>query len=182
MDHAKILGLTIPSTLQWNHHVNTIIKKANKRLFCLVQLKKAKLPEPAIINFYCCCIRPILEYAAQIFHHSLPKYLADELERVQKRSLAIIFRGKPYNECLQESGLTTLRERRQAMCKKRFNQITSDSNHKLHNQITSDSNHKLPPENKSKYSLRHPRTYKLPIIHTNRFKNSFLPSMLFDSS
>lgn len=126
VDHAKILELTISSTLQWNHHINDIIKKANKRLFSLVQLKRTKLPEPDIINFYCTCIRPTLEYAAQVFHQSLPKYLADELERVQKRSLAIIFRGKPYNS-LQQSGLTTLCDRSQELCKKLFKQITSDN-------------------------------------------------------
>lgn len=170
----SILGLTISSTLQWHDHVNNIVKKANKRVFCLVQLKRAKLPEPDIINFYCTCIRPTLEYAAQVFHHSLPKYLTDELERVQKRSLVIIFRGKPYNNSLQLSGLTTLRNRRQEMCKELFQQITSDNNHKRHNL--------LPPNNKSRYTLRRPRIYELPLIHTNRFKNSFIPSMLFDTS
>ena len=31
VDHAKILGLIISDSLQWNHHVNHITKKANKR-------------------------------------------------------------------------------------------------------------------------------------------------------
>ena len=87
VDHAKILGLTVSNSLQWKLHV---IKKANKRLYCLVQLKRANVPEADIFNFYCTCIRPTLEYASQVFHHSLPKYLSDDLERVQKRSLAII--------------------------------------------------------------------------------------------
>ena len=38
------------------------------------------------------CISPILEYAAPVFHNSLPKYLSFEIERVQKRCLRRIFR------------------------------------------------------------------------------------------
>ena len=88
--YAKLLGLTISSSLKWNMHVEDIIKKANKRLYCLVQLKRAKVREKEIVQFYCICIRPIMEYAAPVFHHSLPQYLVDDLERVQQRSLAII--------------------------------------------------------------------------------------------
>ena len=173
VDHAKTLGLTVSSTLQWNHHINNAIKKANKRLYCLVQLKRAKLPELDITNFYCTCIRPTLEYAAQMFHHSLPKYQSDELKRVQKRSLAIIFRGKPYLDCLQQSGLSTLHGRRQELCENFFHQITSDNNHKLHKLLS--------PKNKPEYTLTHPRAFELPITNTNRFK-SFIPSMSFYTS
>lgn len=95
----------------WNRHVNDIVKKANKRLFRLVLLKRAKLPEHDIINFYCTCIRPTLEYAAQVFHHSLPKYLPDELERVQKRSL-LSFSGEnlTMTVCSKQTSLLYARE------------------------------------------------------------------------
>ena len=169
VDHAKILGLIISNSLQWNHHVNHIIKKANKRLYCLVQLKRAKISKKDIVNFYCTCIRPTLEYASQVFHHSLPKYLSDDIERVQKRSLAIIFRGQPYSESLQQSGLSSLFKRREELCKNLFSKITSDSNHKLRTL--------LPPKHHAKYNLRHKRTYELPIAFTNRFKYTFIPSM-----
>ena len=86
-------------------HIEDIIKKANKRLYCLVQLKRAKVPEKEIVQFYCTCIRPVLEYAAPVFHHSLPQYLADDLERVQQRSLGIIYKGENYSKCLQYSGI-----------------------------------------------------------------------------
>ena len=129
VDHAKILGLVISDSLQWNHHDNYIIKKANKCLYGLIQLKRAKISEKDIVNFYCTCIRPTLEYASQVFHYSLPKYLSDDIKRVQKRSLAIIFRGQPYSESLQQSRLTSLFERREELCESLFSKITSDSNH-----------------------------------------------------
>ena len=39
VNHAKILGLTISENLQWNDHISETVKKANKRLYCLTQLK-----------------------------------------------------------------------------------------------------------------------------------------------
>ena len=131
VEEAKLLGLTITSTLKWNKHVNNIISKSSKRIYLLVQLKRAKVPNKEIVNFYTICIRPILEYASTVFHYSLPKYLSDELERVQKRALRIVYPSKHYNEALSESGLATLYARRHAVCVKLFNQILDDPNHKL---------------------------------------------------
>ena len=42
--NAKLLGLTISDNLTWNAHVNEIIKKAGKKLYFLVQLKRARVP------------------------------------------------------------------------------------------------------------------------------------------
>lgn len=158
---AKILGLTISDNLVWNNHVNNVIKKANKRLSFLVQLKKAKVPIKDIINFYCICIRPTLEYGAQVFHYALPGYLQETLERVQKRVLSIIYPGISYHDSLVLSGLPNLTVRRQELCEKLFCSVNSDSNHKLHNLI---------PFTKGQ------RAYELPFIQTNRFENTFIPS------
>ena len=169
VNHAKILGLTISENLQWNDHISETVKKANKRLYCLTQLKRAGVPVSDVVQFYSTCIRPTLEYGAEVFHHSLPKYLENDLERVQKRSLAIIFPGQEYDERLQLSGLTSLFDRRQELCDKLFKSITSDKTHKLRSL--------LPPKNEHKYNLRHKRAYTRPVIHTKRFQNTFIPSM-----
>ena len=77
---AKILGVTVRDDLKWSTHIFNIIKKANKRVFFIVQLKRAKIPTKEIVNFYCCCVRPVLEYACEVFHFALPKYLSDNIE------------------------------------------------------------------------------------------------------
>ena len=87
---VKILGVTISSDLKWNEHISECIKKANKRLYFIVLLKRANVPLSDIVNFYCTVIRPVLEYCAPVFHHALPQYLSDDIERVQKRVLSII--------------------------------------------------------------------------------------------
>ena len=80
VSHAKILGLTISNNLKWNNHIAEIIKKANKRIFFVIQLKRAKLPSKDIIRFYCTCIRPVLEYGCEAFHFASPDYLSADLE------------------------------------------------------------------------------------------------------
>ena len=63
-----------------------VIKKASKRLYFLVQLKRSRVPRHDMSIFYTACIRSILTYAAPVFFYALPKYLKDELVRVEKRA------------------------------------------------------------------------------------------------
>ena len=89
---AKLLGVVVSDNLRWNAHVESICKKAATRLYFLKQLKRAKVPPKDMLLFYTTCIRPVLEYACPVFHHSLPQYLSNEMERLQKRALRIIQR------------------------------------------------------------------------------------------
>ena len=65
---VKILGVTVTDDLKWKVHVNNIVLKASKRLYLLRLLKRADLDVKPLIQFYCTCIRSILEYACQTFH------------------------------------------------------------------------------------------------------------------
>ena len=49
---AKLLGVIITSDLSWNEHINETVEKASKRLYFLVQLKRAKLPCRDLVLFY----------------------------------------------------------------------------------------------------------------------------------
>ena len=107
-DCAKILGVTISSDLKWNNDIVDCIKKANKRLYFIVLLKRARVPLNDIVNFYCTTIRPVLEYCAPVFHYALPAYLNEDIERIQKRALSIISPATSYGEFLDSLGLPTL--------------------------------------------------------------------------
>ena len=133
VEEAKLLGLTITSDLKWNKHVSNIVSKCSKRLYLLVQLKRAKVPKKDIIQFYTTCIRPVLEYASAVFHYSLPHYLSEDKERVQKRANSIVYPELGYQASLVESGLLPLHVRRMQSCDKLFEQILD--NHKLNNLI-----------------------------------------------
>ena len=85
--NAKLLGVIITSDISWNEHINETVEKESKRLYFLVQLKRAKLPCRDVVLFYATCRRSILVYAAPVFFYAMPRYLQCELERVQKRAL-----------------------------------------------------------------------------------------------
>ena len=44
-------------------------------------------------------------------------YLSDEIKRIQRRALRIIFPGCNYNEGLAKAGLPTLYDRKRTLCK-----------------------------------------------------------------
>ena len=79
---VKLLGLT--DNLKWNNHIVSIRKKISTRLYFLRQLKRAKLPPKDILLFFVTCIRPVAEYACEVLHDSLSKYLSNDLERMQR--------------------------------------------------------------------------------------------------
>ena len=87
--NAKILGVTIPNDLKWNDHVEQAIKKANKRLYFLVQLRRAGVGAKSLIKFYFTVIRPVLEYGAQVLRHNLQYCLCEDLERVRTNGLCL---------------------------------------------------------------------------------------------
>ena len=48
-------------------YFSDIMKKASKRLYFLVQLKRSRVPRQDIHTFYTACIRSVLRYAAPAF-------------------------------------------------------------------------------------------------------------------
>jgi len=110
---AKLLGLNISSDLKWNVHVLEPVKKASCRLYVLTKLKRSPVMPEELMLFYITCLRSILEYACPVFHRALPGYLSEDLERLQKRALQIIYPGMSYNQALEFSGFPTLFKRRE---------------------------------------------------------------------
>ena len=68
--------MLISSDLSWGSHCNYIIKKANRRLYALRQLKRSGVAACDIISVYCALVRPILEYASSIGVQGYPEHCA----------------------------------------------------------------------------------------------------------
>ena len=64
-----------------------------------------------------------MENAREVFHSSLPIYLSEELKRVQRRPMRIIFPGMKYKEALQQGHVQSLYNRQEYLCTKLFRQI-----------------------------------------------------------
>ena len=166
VSNAKILGVSISKDLKWNIHIVEIVKKASSRLYFLRQLKRAKINEKDLLTFYLTCVRPVTEYACPVFHNSLPLYLSEELEKLQKRALRIIYPTLSYPEALSEAKIDTLFDRRELMTKKLFEDVIDNTEHRLHEL--------LPNKNKSLPNLRRKNYFNVPTCKTNRFRDSFI--------
>ena len=79
------------------------------------------------------------EYACQVFHNGLPKYLSEELENIQRRELRILFPVLSYQEALKECNIATIYQRRQLLTERLFSEIKVHTCHKL--QITAFCRH-----------------------------------------
>ena len=161
---SKLLGLTINNTLTWNDHVDGLVKKAARKIYFLVQLKRARVRAEDLVAYYCACIRSSLDYACPVFHYSLPQYLQSDLERAPIRALACIFPRMPYGEALKRACLTSIRKHHEDITKSLFRSI-SENQSKLH--------HLTPEAHSPHYILGRQRTYDLPATKTKRFANSF---------
>ena len=163
---TKLLGLKINDTLTWNDHREELVKKASKKLYFLIQLKRAHVPTSDLVTFFCACIRSSLDYACPVFHYSLPMYLQVELERVQRRALSCIFPRVHYSNALQLAGLQSIRAHQEKLTEHLFKSIVNDPRSK----ITS----LLSPAVSISHELRRQRRFATPLVKTNSFANSFI--------
>ena len=160
-----MLGLTLSSNLKWNNHVDEIVKKSGKRLYCLFQLKCSGLKTPELIQLYRTYIHPITEYACPVFHDCLPAYLSKDIESIQRRAMRIFFHLFSTKRPWTEAGLISLSVRRQFLTDKLFTKVTAERENKLH--------HLLLEQRTCHYNLRKQRRFK-PVSKTNRSKSSFI--------
>ena len=158
MTSAKLLGLNISNNLKWNNHISELVRKAAPHLYYLRQLKRSWIALKELLLFYTTCIHSTLEYASLVFHRTLSEYLNDDLERVQRRALRIETPDLSYSKALETYGLKTLKERRETLSTKLFNNIAKDPHHTLH---------KLLPERTHFYNLRYKCKFVAPLCHTD---------------
>ena len=56
VDKTKLLEVTINSSLTRNDHIEDLVKKAFRKLYFLVQLKRAQIPPKDLVAYYCCLL------------------------------------------------------------------------------------------------------------------------------
>ena len=100
----------------------------------MVQLNRAKVARTDLGLFYSGCIRSIMDCVVPVFYYSLPKYLTQELERVQiaKRAMSIICLGHSYHEALDIMKFKELATQYDEICETLFDTNVNDNNHRLY--------------------------------------------------
>ena len=169
----KLLGVWISQALTWEKHVSELTKKASQRLYFLRLLKRSGLRTNDLRMYYVSVIRPVLEFASEVWHPGLTKEQCGLIERCQRRALNIICPDLDYQEAnMSILNLTTLETRRMETCKRLFHQIVN-GHHKL--------SRLLPVRRVSAYNTRHFRNYPVPTIRNNRYKSDFITySLLYN--
>ena len=167
----KLLGVHIDSDLKWNTHIDFIYKKSSSRLHFLKHLKRNNIQPMDLLYYYKAVVRPILEYACPVWHSSITVAQSNKLETIQKRALSIIFGSfvfEEYDEFCSANQISTLRGRREDLCKQFFTKSVLDSSGTLNHLISE-------PENaKNLTILRRTRPYFIPTPRTTRFEKSFI--------
>lgn len=172
VDVFKLLGVFVSADLRWNRHINYIAGKANSRLHFLRQIKRAAVSVDQMLYFYIAYIRPVLEYAAPVWHTGLTTELSDQLESLQKRALRIIYGGSSftnytYEPFCEKLGILTLHARREELSKNFFIGLFDPASC-LHHLIPGKR------ENLQTEKLRKSVQYQIPFARTNRFRNSLI--------
>ena len=168
----KVLGLVIQNNLKWNNHIESIVTKASKRLHILRVLRQGGVETNDLITIYIALIRSLLEYCCVVWHHALPSYLSQELERIQKRAFKIIVPALSCSEALYFLNLRTLDERRSELCVKTLEKISRGGPLVKHLPMTRQRMHN--------YQTRCAEKYTLIKCRTERLRRSFFPSTILD--
>ena len=68
----KLLGVVLSNKLDWSDHCEYLHTKGSQRLYLLVLLRRAGVPDHDILRIYTSMIRSVLEYAAPVWHRHIP--------------------------------------------------------------------------------------------------------------
>ena len=111
-EKLNLLGVTIDSKLNFNHHINNVCKKASQRIGVLMRLKNL-IPTEAKLQLYKAAILPHLTYCHLTWHFCKASDRS-KLERVQESGLRTVFKVKQscYEELLTKANIPSLYNRR----------------------------------------------------------------------
>ncbi len=82
MESFRFLGTTISQDLKWDIHIDSIVKKAQQRLYFLRQLRKFNLPQELLKQFYSAIIESVLCTSVTVWFSSATKSDLKRLRRV----------------------------------------------------------------------------------------------------
>ncbi len=73
VESFRFLGTTFSQDLKWDTHIDSIVKKAQQRLYFLRQLRKFNLPQELLKQFYSAIIESVLCTSITVWFSSATK-------------------------------------------------------------------------------------------------------------
>ena len=123
LTQMKLLGITIQNNLKWDSHVAHIVYRASCKLFTLCILRKSGIPRSDLVSVYICYIRPVVEYASQVWHSSITKQQAKQIELRACRIILGCQEYQRYSTALTIFDLLSLKSRRDILFNKWSNKL-----------------------------------------------------------
>ncbi len=152
VESFRFLGTTISQDLKWDNHIDSIVRKAQQRLYFLRQLRKFNLPQELLKQFYSAIIESVLCTSITVWFSSATKSDLRRLRRVVRTAERIV-----------GTTLPTLQELYLSRVSKRAGKITLDPSHPAHSLF------ELLPSG---------RRYRALSTRTTRHRNSFFPQAI----
>ncbi len=152
VESFRFLGTTISQDLKWDIHIDSIVRKAQQRLYFLRQLRKINLPQELLKQFYSAIIESVLCTSITVWFSSATKSDLRRLRRVVRTAERIV-----------GTTLPTLQELYLSRVSKRAGKITLDPAHPAHSLF------ELLPSG---------RRYRALSTRTTRHRNSFFPQAI----
>jgi hypothetical protein len=162
---TKLLGTIITEDLKLDMNTQNLVKKANGRMELLRKLASFGTPIEDLKDVYILFVRSMLEQSAVVWHSSLTRDNKEDLERVQRSAMRVIFQERyvSYKQSLTILGLETLESRRENLCLNFAKKCTK--NPKLR--------HMFPLQKKTHImETRKQEQFKVQHAKTDRLKNS----------
>ena len=117
VNESKLLGVIISSDLKWDRNTNHIVKNANKMMRMLHIASKFTRNKSHLEHIFKTFIRSRLEYASTVWHNSLTVTNRNDIERIQKSAMKVIFKDdyQSYEKSLRVLKMERLHERRERL-------------------------------------------------------------------
>ncbi len=90
VESFRFLGTTISQDLKWDIHIDSIVRKAQQRLYFLRQLRKFNLPQELLKQFYSAIIESVLCTSITVWFSSATKSDLRRLRRVVRTAERIV--------------------------------------------------------------------------------------------
>jgi hypothetical protein len=159
---TKLLGYWFTIDMKPHRHVEHILGICYKRLWAILKLKKAGVPNWDILHFYFMKIRSVLESNCVIYHSMLTQDDTDDIERVQKIVLTVLLADDylDYHQACISLDLQSLQVRRTKLSLNFALKCLSSDKFKTLFKLNIHTN------------IRNPDKFDVPFAHSSRYMNS----------
>jgi hypothetical protein len=105
VESFKFLGVHITKDLSWRKHTNTVMKRAQQRLFPLMRLKRFSMGPQILKKFYSCNAKSILTGCINASNGNCLASDCKTLQRVVRKAQYITGAELPTIQAVSEEGL-----------------------------------------------------------------------------